>query len=675
VGRQAAATLAARAPAALSLLVALAFVVHPVQTEAVTYVCQRFTSLATLFCLLSFAAYAQWRLRTDNVLLPGAGKRVNPGWWLYWLSLCSMLLAMYTKEISFTMPLVLVLYEWMFFGPPSRRQGLLLLPFLATMLIIPLLVFREGAHYSDVARMSGAFSQGLAKNEVLSYLLTQFRVVVTYIRLLLLPAKQNLCYDYPRYESFLQPPVFLSFAALSLVALLALRQFRRALHDDTEAGGARRMVAFGIFWFFITLAVESSFMPLNDLIFEHRLYLPSAGVFLALAGGWRILGPRLDGRGRMVALVLALAVLAAWGTGTILRNQVWRDPLTLWKDSASKSPGSFRANTNLGIAYMREGQFDEAADALSRALPGALRPTDAVPIYDALEKIYLARRDTSALAELYGQYLEMLRVALGKQGEDPFLLIYTAVLQAKTGNLDEAESSLRRAIDLNPNNALAHANLGSLMLLRNNPQEAVRYCRIAAGLDPEDSFVQDKLGDALAAVGNPSEALQVFEKVKALDPETPGIHLKIAELLLQLGRGDEAGIPLAVQLRYNDPKSHSDLGYYYAKLGRFEEAENEYLKAMRINDKIPEIYLNMANLRIKQQRFGDAVEILGQAVALDPRNPEVYNLLGMAYFNMGDYAASARACQKVAELSPEDEQAKVRLAEVLRLMSDSGRKY
>ena len=168
------------------------FVVHPVQTEAVTYIFQRHASLAALFYLLSTVTFIRWRLG-------GRG-------WLYACSLVAAVLAMKSKEIAFTLPLMLGLIEFMFFEGPVRKRIVLLVPFLLTMLIVPLTLVGVDRPAGEVV---GALASTALQHTDLSddmrakYLFTEFRVVLTYIRLLFFPVGQNLDYDYPSYGAFL----------------------------------------------------------------------------------------------------------------------------------------------------------------------------------------------------------------------------------------------------------------------------------------------------------------------------------------------------------------------------------------------------------------------------------------------------------------------------------------
>ena len=192
---------------------------------------------------------------------------------------------MKSKEIALTLPVIIVLYEFCFFRESpfhktSRqrlKRYLYLLPLLLTLLIIPLSMMDFSKPVENFVEHIDAPSRETLNISRADYLLTEFRVIVTYLRLLVFPVKQSIDYTYPVYHSFLQPQVFLSFLLLLTIFSLGVYLFYRSLSSSPGL----RLIAFGIFWFFITLSVESTIIPIKDVIFEHRLYLPSVGFFIA----------------------------------------------------------------------------------------------------------------------------------------------------------------------------------------------------------------------------------------------------------------------------------------------------------------------------------------------------------------------------------------------------------
>ena len=373
------------------VLAALLFVSHPIQTQAVTYIVQRLTSLATLFYLASLVLHVRWRL-AQTAGVPFVSRSVLP-WYL--LSLVSAVLAMKTKEIAFTLPVVILLYEFSFFGRPGRRLLPMLLPLLLTIFIIPLTMVNVQKPVGEI--LSDVHSKSIAGTDLSrgEYLSTQFSVIVTYLRLLVLPINQNLDYDYPVSHSLLEPRAFLSLLLLLVLMGYAAWLWRTSSSSQSPvpSPGLYRLAAFGIIWFFITLSVESSIIPIQDVIFEHRLYLPSIGfvaafVVLVMTAG-ELCAARLPAIKKLTIPVLAMSVLMLTGA-TYARNNVWKDELTLWEDTKSKSPMKARPHNNLGYAYGKQKRIPEAIAEFETAVQLAPEYLDA--LYNLAQLYFLSGR-------------------------------------------------------------------------------------------------------------------------------------------------------------------------------------------------------------------------------------------------------------------------------------------
>lgn len=378
----------------LPLFVALVFTVHPLQTQAVTYIVQRMTSMAAMFYLLSLVLYVAARL-TMRPLQRGSVPAATDRWARFRPALLlvgatlAAVAAMKTKEIAFTLPLAIVLYELFFFHGDWKKRLLFLVPLLATLPLVPLTVIGvtdapETTVFS--AEETGLFAAG--DLDRMTYLLTQFRVIITYLRLLVLPVNQNLDYEYPVYETFFTAPVFLSFLVLTgLFGLAVFLYFRSTLPVGLQrtlptldgpgadtgqrvpADGLLRLASFGIFWFFLTLAVESSLVPIQDVIVEHRLYLPGIGFFLAVTAGVVLLAQQIPAvlPGRLVGAA-ALVLVLVLGLATWQRNHIWSDELRLWQDVIAKSPAKARPYNDLGVILIRHKRYAEAIEYLSRSV-------------------------------------------------------------------------------------------------------------------------------------------------------------------------------------------------------------------------------------------------------------------------------------------------------------------
>ena len=480
----------------IALFSSLIFISHPIQTQAVTYIVQRFASLATLFYILSIALYIKARIGSGAWEV-GGGKRfshiLHPTF--YTLSILSAILAMKTKEISLTLPFVIILYEFMFFASTKQNYGfakrlLYLIPVTLTAFIIPLSLIGTDKPIGD---MLGELREAAQETEEISrniYFLTQFRVIVTYIRLLFLPINQNLDYDYPLSHSLFEPQTFVSFLFLSAIFVFAVYLFIRSRRTDNAHG---LLISFGILWFFITLSVESSIIPIRDVIFEHRLYLPSVGIVIAFSSavlyGTSYARERL---GIKVSLLLAtcvllLATVFPLDIATYKRNLVWKDEVTLWEDVVRKSPRKARAHNNLGVYYhYMRGWLNEAIMEYETALK--LKPDYAEAYYN---------RGNAYRSQ---------------------------------GRLDEAIQEYRTALKLKTDYAEAYNNLGSVYYIQRRFDEGIKEYITALRLKPDYPDAHYNLGLAYTEKGLKEEAREEFKRLLEIKPQDTE-SLKMFEIL------------------------------------------------------------------------------------------------------------------------------------------------
>jgi cytochrome c-type biogenesis protein CcmH/NrfG len=465
--------------AATALLAALFFVAHPVQTQAVTYTVQRLTSLCTLLYLLALVLYVAARLRSEVHRQESERGRQTPGSWrmplLLAASAVSTVLAMFTKEIAFTLPMAALLYEICFFRGTWQQRAMLLLPLLLTMSLIPILVLSD-----ENLPATGGLPQAGADISRLDYLFTQFRVLVTYLRLLVLPINQNLDYDYPVFSSFFTPAVFLSFVALAAILGFAFYLSGFRIKSACIASFVRpelRLIAFGIFWFFLTLAVESSLIPIADVIFEHRLYLPSIGVAVAMATAIILAREKtISFFGGKMPMIAAAVIIIALTLATWQRNQVWQNEVSLWGDVARKSPGKHRPWFNLGTHLMTDsGQPEEAIPALLNAV--ARDPGHAESWHNLGSSYLMTARP--------GEAIMPLRTAVRLKPDMTDAAVNLAVALIHNGNPLEAIPILEDVKQRLPQWPVAHINLGIAYVSIGKLDDARRELAILNQIAPQ----------------------------------------------------------------------------------------------------------------------------------------------------------------------------------------------
>jgi hypothetical protein len=458
---------------AAGFIAAALFVAHPLQTSAVTYIVQRLTSLATFFYLATVVQYARWRIHRSLLSTAASGAR-------YAGILLTSALAMKTKEIAVTLPVTLFILEWLFFGRPRRSAILAFLPILGTAILVPASLVQwqgnAGQVLSDVSQVTHVQTQ-LSRAD---YLRTECAVLLTYLRLLLLPVDQNVDYDYPVYSSFADAPVLLGCVVLAGLAVSAAYLAWRS--RPSPGAGARaldpvaRLVAFGIAWFFVTIAVESSVIPILDVIFEHRVYLPSVGVFVAVSAAAMWIVERGPGRRWVTAAIAGGAVLAIVLAGaTALRNRVWANQITLWSDAVSKSPAKVRPYVNLGAALVDSGDIARAMPLLQRALQ--LDPDDPQANHALGRALLMGRGDLELATRLIDK-------ALTVRPEYPEALANLGAVLNRRRRFDETIARLEAGRSIIDQNVEAHFNLGVAYAMTRNTLQAEAEARALDGLSP-----------------------------------------------------------------------------------------------------------------------------------------------------------------------------------------------
>lgn len=484
---------------------AVIFLIHPVQTQAVTYIIQRFTSLAALFYLMSVILYIKARIWNGRAIVHLS---------YYALALTFAVMAMMTKEISFTLPLIITLYEFTFFRTTPfrslRGRLLYLLPFHATMLIIPLGLVDIGSSLDEIM---GDLSKATAETSVmpitrLDYLSTQFQVIVTYLRLLILPVNQNLDYDYPISHSIFEPQILISFFFLISILTSAIYLFKRSLKTDNVYG---LLASFGLLWFFITLSVESSLIPLSDVIFEHRLYLPSVGIIISFhAAIFYFLEKIWHGRQWLTLFIFYLIIITpVLSTASYLRNAVWRDSMTLWADVVKKSPDKARPHNNLGNAYARLNLIDSAEKEYKTAIR---LDTDFADAHKNMGDIYRVK------GELEKAVLEY-SIAVKLKPDLPEVYIQLGNIYLDQKMWDKAINEFRTAIILRPNNPTAHYNTGIAYARMGSMEAAIQGFRNAIILKPDYAEAHLNMGSVYGQMGLADEAIKEFQTALEINPD------------------------------------------------------------------------------------------------------------------------------------------------------------
>lgn len=326
----------------IPLCTALIWAAHPLQTQSVTYIVQRMNSMGVMFFMAAMLCYVLARTTRNKTLK----------YLLFPACVISGALAFGSKENTLTLPVFILLYEWYFLQDLKLRISR---KSIAGVLAAAGLVILAGNMFIGEKTLS-AILEGYDNRmfNLTERLLTQPRIIFFYLSLLAFPypGRLNLVHDFPVSHTLFSPPATF-VAALCLIGLAVLAVY---------LARNRRLYSFCILWFLGNLVIESSILPL-ELVFEHRLYLPSmAGALLAAA----LLHQTIKNQKVFLASLAAIVLLFSFWTHE--RNKVWENDVTLWSDCYKKSPNKSRTNQNLGLAYFTAGRYDEALPLFNNAL-------------------------------------------------------------------------------------------------------------------------------------------------------------------------------------------------------------------------------------------------------------------------------------------------------------------
>lgn len=418
------------------------FSLHPLQTEAVAYMTQRFTSLAACFYLLSLCLFLS-RYRT--------------------LSLVSALLAMFTKEHTLTLPAVVLMTEYVLRFPRHRWWT----PALHALPYGLIAACAYGVFVTFPAENVRITEQGLPQVESVGmsrtqYALTEIPVLIRYLGLFIFPVGQTIIHDVSPVTTIMAPKVLGGL----LIALLLI---------GTSLWAKKRypLVAYGIWFFFLTLSIESSIIPLGDVLLEHRMYLPMVGLIIALCTPV-YLGIRNHHRLGRGVVVLLCGMLLGYAGATYRRTMVWQDGFSLWSDAVAKSPRRSLGYWGLSMALIERGDGPAAEESLRTAIrlnPGTIFPY----------------------------------INLG--------IIYTG-----QGKYQEAEEVLREANTIDPKNVAVLNALGTVLARQKREKEAVPLFETAILTDPDNAAAYNNLGSIAAQTGEKERAKELFMKALSFDP-------------------------------------------------------------------------------------------------------------------------------------------------------------
>jgi tetratricopeptide (TPR) repeat protein len=532
-----------------SIVAALLFLLHPINTESVTYISSRSSELSTLLMLGTMLLFFK-ATEKEFSILP------------YVFSVVFFILGLASKESAIVTPALLVLFDYYFVSRKDTGK-LSRIKFHLPFWVITVTGFVYYAGY--------VFHPEMYDRPWLTHLLTEIKVFAEYLRLLVVPA--GLTIDHAvTASSSLDPGAMLSLTILAGLALAAYF-FRNT----------SRVLSFSVLWFFINL---TPFLAnrMNDYMAERWVYAASLGFCLALGELLCVVTRRYKRAG--IAVTVGIAVV--FGVLTSMRNDVYGDPVTLWTDALNKAPEKNRPYTNLSAAYLERGDIDRAISIMELSMKHGNREVEtflnlAMAYYmkDDLKKaeeimqplkgsisaeiyyynlgsIYKQRKEYQKALEAFAKTSEKKDYSpavLGSIGEcykqlgnakkaaeyytlaskgipqkpEDYLMIAQSYFEL--GEQEKGRQNLGKALLADPMNIYIRNIIATTYLEKKNYNEAYKHFSMMAKISPRYAPAYKGMGCALLEKGRPQEAKKYFRKaLELLPPDSPD-RQEVQELL------------------------------------------------------------------------------------------------------------------------------------------------
>lgn len=599
-----------------ALAVAMIWVVHPLQTQSVTYIVQRAESMMGLFYLLTLYCFVRSVSSGEPSLL----------WSILTVVACAC--GMGSKAIMVTAPLMVFLYDRTFvsrtLGELFRKRWLLYGGLAATLSILFMVKIAQSVLSTDgkgVATVGLRLTHKDHPSHISSadYLMTESQVILHYLKLSFWPARQALDYSWPIAEKL--DEVWLSGGAILVLLAGALVAFIK-----------RPWVGFAGAWFFLILAPTSSIIPVKDPIYEHRMYLPLAGVIVLVMGGlWWLLRrgmARSDAGGAKAALacfVIGLPIATALGYATHVRNEAYHSEITMWRDTIAKYPRNGRAHNNLGKHLLDSAGGDmavvsEAVDEFRRAT--RINPSLFNAFYNMGNGLSQLKRYDEAIAA-YDQAL------LKRHGKYIEAHIMRGNAFTDAGRLPEAEAAFRAALGcLSPHEAKgqrylvarAHFNLGNTLFKLGREAEAVPEYHAAMKENNQHFRAAYGIGLSQERLNNTEAAIEGYKRSLGIDPSFDKACASLAAVYERTGRVAEA-LSLCESTLEKNPGSTlliQRLASLYKKMDRPEDAIALYEAKMQTYGPSVALLRGLASMLEQLGRFTEAYEICRNGLDVFP---------------------------------------------------------
>ena len=473
----------------ISLLSAALWGVHPIHTQAVTYIVQRMAILSTLFFLAGVYFYVCARLSRNR-------RKASAMWGL---SLLMFLFAVGSKENAALFPVTLILLEGIFFqnlcDRKTRNRFLVIsLSILLFFGISCTIVYFD--YFSSLINSYNHRSFSLSQR-----LMTEPRIVLNYLSQIFYPIADRFSIE---HDIVVSTSLIKPWTTLPSILLIIIMISWSLLKSQRYP-----FLAFACLFYFCNQIVESSIIPL-ELIFEHRNYLPSLFIFMpiAIAINAAIKHYRKTNKIMLYVVCSSVTLLIVFvSIGTLKRNAIWETEWSLWHDAYKKAPNRCRPAYVLANLYYRKGIYDQAMTLYQKALHGK----SSTPDYTRA----LVMNGIAATHFAKGEYKECISAfnSAGNIKPEFEQVQYNIILaNIKMGNLEDAREQVDRLLSKRPENSLYNYLKGIVLTHQNKLSSAMPFFRNALQVDPNSDLVKTKIAETLSQMKEYRQA-EIFSNI------------------------------------------------------------------------------------------------------------------------------------------------------------------
>jgi tetratricopeptide (TPR) repeat protein len=389
-----------------------------------------------------------------------------------------------------------------------------------------------------------------------THLLTEITVFVDYLRLMILPVGLTIDHSVTESTSF-DPRVVLSMAVVAGLLLIAYLLRNK-----------NRVLSFSILWFFINLTPFLA-MRMSDYMAERWVYAAGLGFCLALG----ILSFEVIQRHKRIGIAAVAGIVLVFGALTVMRNDVYRDPITLWADALKKAPEKSRPYTNLSASYLERGNIDKAISIMELSIKQGNR---AITTYLNLAMAYYMKDDLQKAEE----------ITLTLKGSIP-----TDIYAYNLGSIYRQKKEYRKAIETfamaSERNDYSPAVLGSMAecykQLGDKKKAKVYYSAATQGIPqkPDDYLM---VAQSYFELGDPEKGRESLNKALLADPMNMYIRNIIATTYLEKKNYNEAFKHFSIMSKMSPgyAAAYTGMGQVFLGKGSRQEAGKYFRKALEL---------------------------------------------------------------------------------------------